>query len=290
MGYVETTSIVVRDIYIVAPYGINIYEIRGEELPYCSTHITKHHNTIYKTEDLTQEQLRLAFPSSAYITESFYAKISAFQKRAIKDKVIGIIQDNYYYHYYWKDDPYGGSIYCFAQKADASIRPFPPLAVCEGIVCDNRCDGHDLWSMECVNDVCIDSTIIEENSATCGYIDPCEGVVCEPTCIDYDLWSQKCVDGLCAKEEMLEQNSSDCGYVPPDPCEGVVCDPSCTGYDLWTQKCVDGLCINDIMLEQNSPTCEYVPPDEHEWYDPIVDNCGYILLLIAAGVTIDHVT
>lgn len=119
--------------------------------------------------------------------------------------------------------------------------------------------------------------------------DPCDGVTCDNICKEYDLWSQTCVDGSCIDGALVEQNSPSCEYIPPDPCEGVVCDPSCTSYELWTQKCVDGACVNDTMIEQDSSYCGYVPPDEEYWYDPIADNWGYILILIAAGVAIDHV-
>lgn len=33
----------------------------------------------------------------------------------------------------------------------------------------------------------------------------------------------------------------------------------------------------------------HVPPDESQWYDPIIDKWEYILLLIAAGITIDYI-
>lgn len=289
MGYVEVTSTVVDSIYIISPYGIEIYEIQGEELPYCSIHTDKHRNTVYKTDDLTAGQLYSAFPIS-YITETLYSKMTAFQIRAIGGKILGIIQDDYYYKYYWGTTPYNDMVFCFAQKPNAAIRPVPPLSVCDGIVCNDKCIGYDLWSTVCADDVCINESLIEENSPTCGYIyiDPCEGVTCDQVCNNYDLWTQKCVDGSCVDDALVEQNSSICGYIPPDPCEGVVCDPSCTGYELWTQKCVDGTCINDTMIEQDSPTCGYIPPDESEWYDPITDYWGYILLLIAAGVAIDH--
>lgn len=245
MGYVETECTVIHTLYRYTDGGAAGYQVIGEELPYCSTHRTKHHTVIYKTTDATTDGLKSIFPLS-YITESLYALLTPFEIRAIRDSVIGIIQDNYYYSYYWGETPFGDSVYCFARKSDAAIRPVPPLGPCDGISCENICTG-------------------------------------------YDLWTQKCVDGTCVDDALVEQNSPTCGYVPPDPCEGVVCDPLCHDYNLWTQKCIDGSCVDDIMLEENSTTCGYVPPEESDWYDPVVDNWGYIFLLIVAGVAIDHV-
>ena len=119
--------------------------------------------------------------------------------------------------------------------------------------------------------------------------DPCDYVICENVCSVYDLWSQKCVEGLCVDDELIEQNSNTCGYTIPDPCDGVVCDPVCIEHELWTQKCIDGSCVDNIMIEQNSPMCGYVYPDEPDLHDLIIDNWGYIPLLIFVGVAIGRV-
>lgn len=74
-----------------------------------------------------------------------------------------------------------------------------------------------------------------------------------------------------------------------DLCEGINCADTCVGNELWSQVCVDGVCAQDVLIEQNSPVCGYVADEEHEWYDVFVDNAGYILLFVVAGVAINEI-
>jgi hypothetical protein len=284
MGYIEPTSMVVEDIYKATHINKPVYEIRGENLPYCSPHIDKHGNFIDRTYDVTLEGLNALF-KPAYITESLYASITKYELRAIFDNVLGIIQDDFYHHYFWFVNYYGESIYCFAQKPDAAIRPVPPLAICEGVLCEDKCIGYDSWSTVCDDDVCIDDTLLETNSPDCGYVPHIcdEGEKRSP---------ETCWDGSTIHNDVCVSNT----WVPSgetcsiDPCEGVVCDPTCNEYDLWSQICSDGVCIDDSIIETNSPDCGYIPPDDPGWYDTIADYWGYIFLLIAAGATIDHLS
>jgi hypothetical protein len=48
----------------------------------------------------------------------------------------------------------------------------PPPDPCAGVTCPNKCDGYNLYSQKCVNGVCVNDTLIEGNSPTCGYVPP----------------------------------------------------------------------------------------------------------------------
>ena len=74
-----------------------------------------------------------------------------------------------------------------------------------------------------------------------------------------------------------------------DLCEGVICPDICDVNDLWSQVCVDGVCVQDTLIEQNSPTCGYLEDDDEEWYEVFVDNAGYFLLFVIAGVAINEI-
>ena len=285
MGYIEPTSDVVDAIYKTTFMNEPVYEIRGEHLPYCSTHTTKHGRFVDHTDgyDATLEGLAGIFPH-AYITESLYASIQKYELRAVFDNVIGIIQDDFYYQYFWFLNPYGEAVYCFAQKPDAVIRPVPPLSICEGVLCDDKCIGYDLWSTVCYDDVCIDDTLLEHDSPECGYVPHIcnEGEKRSP---------ETCWNGSTIHNEICVSNT----WVPSeetcsiDPCEGVVCDPACNEYDMWSKVCSYGVCVDESIIEPNSPDCGYVPPDEEYWYDPIADNCGYFLLFVIAGIAINEI-
>ena len=151
---------------------------------------------------------------------------------------------------------------------------------CEGVVCDNICDGFDLWSQKCdpATGTCVNDQLLETNSGLCGY-DSCVGVVCDTICDGFDLWSQKCdpATGTCVNDQLLESNTGLCGY---DPCGGVVCDNICDGYDLWSQKCdpATGTCVNDQLLETNSVECGYGP---HEGV--VEDNIKNLLIFGGVG-------
>ena len=43
---------------------------------------------------------------------------------------------------------------------------------CAGVTCPNKCSGYDLYSQKCANGACVNDTLIEHNSATCGYVAP----------------------------------------------------------------------------------------------------------------------
>ena len=92
-----------------------------------------------------------------------------------------------------------------------------PDQPCDGVVCDNICDGYDLWSQKCnpATGICEPYNLIEQNSTTCGYVppdDPCEGVVCPIICVGDDMWSQRCdpATGQCELYELIEQDSINC--------------------------------------------------------------------------------
>ena len=91
---------------------------------------------------------------------------------------------------------------------------------CEGVICDNICQGNDIWSQKCVSGNCVLDKLIQQNSITCGY-DPCDGVVCDNICQGNDLWSQICdpETGVCKVDQLLESNSATCmvtDYIPTD--------------------------------------------------------------------------
>ena len=77
--------------------------------------------------------------------------------------------------------------------------------------------------------------------------------------------------------------------VSVDLCIGVECTDTCVGNDLWSQVCVDGVCAQDQLIEANSPVCGYVEVGDEDWYDVFVDNAGYFLLFVVAGVAINEI-
>ena len=184
--------------------------------------------------------------STADVFNAFYLAHKAGEDNAII--ILGTTYShiyiiNKYQHIKPKDVNYVNAIedYCYID--------------CLEITCPNICEGYDLYSQICENDICNLYELLEANSEVCGY-DPCEGVVCENICVGLDLWSRKCEGGFCVLDQLIESNSSSCGY---DPCEGVVCDNVCAGLDLWSQKCVEGDCVPDQLLESNSSSCGYDP-------------------------------
>lgn len=43
---------------------------------------------------------------------------------------------------------------------------------CDDVVCGAECFGHDLYSTACSNGECVQDTLLEANSSTCGYVPP----------------------------------------------------------------------------------------------------------------------
>jgi hypothetical protein len=46
------------------------------------------------------------------------------------------------------------------------------IDLCEGVTCTDTCVGSDLWSQVCVDGVCAQDVLIEQNSPVCGYVLP----------------------------------------------------------------------------------------------------------------------
>lgn len=168
---------------------------------------------------------------------------------------------------------------------------------CENITCGTRCIGYDLYNEDCKDSIfgprCGPTTLLERNSAVCGYVsceegtctatiyvdgdlynmtcvdgtcvpymiieenyDPCENVSCNGTiCMGNDLYNLTCIDGICTPYMVIEENCTDC-----DPCNNVTCNNTCFGVNMYNMTCLDGECVQYMLIQSNCPDCGYVTP------------------------------
>lgn len=166
---------------------------------------------------------------------------------------------------------------------------------CANMTCGTRCIGYDLYNEDCKDSVfgprCGPTTLLERNSAVCGYVscepgtctatiyingslwnmtcvngtcvpymiieedyDPCENVSCNGTvCMGRDLYNLTCIDGICTPYMIIEENCTDC-----DPCNNVTCNNTCFGVNMYNTTCVDGECVQYMLIQSNCPECGYV--------------------------------
>ena len=59
-----------------------------------------------------------------------------------------------------------GKVACIAEL---NVLQYVPTNPCDGVTCENKCVGTDLWSQKCVDGLCELDQLIEPNSPSCGY-------------------------------------------------------------------------------------------------------------------------
>ncbi len=98
---------------------------------------------------------------------------------------------------------------------------------CQGVNCGTYCSGYTYYyDSYCSYGACYFNSY-QNNSPSCGYVDPCAGVSCpQEQCVGYDMvYSSHCSNGSCVYDD-YDHNTSYC-------CYGVTCNNYCSGFTYY---------------------------------------------------------